>query len=137
MSTIGNIWRGAAALQSVQDLAGRVRDRVIAEAASDLSNIIEAGDFRIDMGSRAATVRGRLLQLSCTEFDVLVFIVSHRKRVVTSNTTLATQPEEGGVRQAHFLPALLSLKKKLQDAAPGAQYIRADVWILYEFHPGT
>jgi len=101
------------------------------------ASLIEAGDFRIDVDSHRVTVRGRELHLSCAEFDVLVYLVSHTKHIITSCTRLATKSEDGGVRQTEFLPALLSLRKKLREEVPGAQYVQAEAWLLYEFHPCT
>ncbi len=53
------------------------------------------------------------------EFDVLVFVVAHRKRLITPRTTLATRPEDGEVRHVNLLPTLFSLRKKLQEVMPG------------------
>ena len=96
---------------------------------------IEAGDFRIDLATRRATLRGRLLHLTESEFDVLVYVVSHGKGLITPRTTLATRGQAGEVRQTRLLPALLSLRKKLQEEVPGDQHLRAETWVLYEFHP--
>jgi DNA-binding response OmpR family regulator len=100
------------------------------------SGIIVAGDFRIDRDTRSATVRGHQVQLTPAEFDVLVYLTSHRKRVVTSRTTLAIS-EDQGVRQTEFLRNLLSLRKKLEEEVPKAHYVQTEAWILYDFDPGT
>jgi DNA-binding response OmpR family regulator len=114
-----------------------VLDRVAAQTPRDVRDIVEAEDFRIDVNTRSATVRGHKLHLNCTEFDVLVFLITHRRRLITSNTTLATKPQECDVRHAQFLPALLSLRKKLEEAVPGSHYIQTKAWVLYDFHPGV
>jgi DNA-binding response OmpR family regulator len=67
------------------------------------SGIIVAGDFKIDLESRSATVRGHQVRLSTAEFNVLVYLTSHRKRVVTSQT----------LRRA--------IKKRTRNATPAAQ----------------
>jgi DNA-binding response OmpR family regulator len=100
-------------------------------------DVMETGDFRIDVHSRSAAVRGLQLHLTGAEFDVLVFLTSHKRRLVTPHTRLTTQSEEGGLRQAKLLPALLSLRKKLQEEVPGARYIDTEAWLLVDFHPGT
>jgi DNA-binding response OmpR family regulator len=46
--------------------------------------IIANGDFRIDNQSSTATVCGREVILTSEEFDSLVFLVGHPRRVVTS-----------------------------------------------------
>lgn len=100
-------------------------------------SIIQSGDFRIDVDSRSATVRGHKLDLSCAEFDALVYLASHRRRLVTAHTSLATKSEDSGVRHTELLRALLSLQKKLREVVPGTQYLQTEAWILYDFHPGT
>jgi DNA-binding response OmpR family regulator len=99
--------------------------------------IIVAGDFKIDSQSRSASVCGRQVQLSAAEFDVLVYLTTHRKQVVTSQTTLAIKSKDQGVRQTEFLRNLLSLRKKLQEEVPDAHYVQTEALVLYDFDPGT
>jgi DNA-binding response OmpR family regulator len=101
----------------------------------DDENIIETGDFRINVYSRSVTVRGRQLQLNGAEFDVLVFLTSHKRRLVTSHTKLSTRAEGSTARQEDFLPALLSLRRKLEEEMPGVHYIDTEAWLLFDFHP--
>jgi DNA-binding response OmpR family regulator len=77
------------------------------------------------------------MQLTAAEFDVLVYVTSHRKQVVTSRTTLALKSADQGVRQTEFLRNLLSLRKKLQEELPDSHYVQTEAWILYDFDPGT
>jgi DNA-binding response OmpR family regulator len=134
-----------ATLQGIWDKAEGVRRRIsqtcepVAAGSWDSSGrVIAVGDFRIDVGSRSATVRGRELHLSGAEFDVLVFLIDHRKRLVTSSTLLSTRPDADSTRvsRTEFLRVLLSLRKKLEAEVPGNQYIQTEAWILYDFHPG-
>ncbi|HUO61384.1 MAG TPA: hypothetical protein VMU24_12000 [Candidatus Acidoferrales bacterium] len=101
----------------------------------DSERIIQVGEFRLNLDSRTAEVRGHELHLSAAEYEVLVFLVSHKKHFVTKRTTLATKGLDGRVTQSEFLPALLSLQKKLQQEVPGVQFVRTEAWILYDFHP--
>jgi DNA-binding response OmpR family regulator len=104
-------------------------------SAPDAREIVDEGDFHLELRNRQATVRGRTLRLSAAEFDVLVYLLSHRRRLITSHTRLATRSADHEVRQAAFLPALLSLRKKLNEQAPGVPYINTEAWMLFEFHP--
>ena len=98
--------------------------------------LIESGDFRIDLSRRAVKVRGNELQLAPAEFEMLVFLAGHHRRVVTPRTMLATSWSGKEVRQAEFVRVLLSLRKKL-DLAVGStpSYIRTEPWIFYSFDP--
>ena len=112
-----------------------VHGEVTTEPTRDL---IEAGDFLIDVPARRATLRGRELDLTSAEFDLLVFFVGHPKSFVTPHTMLATNWTSGEVRQAEFLRVLMSLTKKLDSTAGSTQhYIRTEPWIFYQFDPSS
>jgi DNA-binding response OmpR family regulator len=107
---------------------GRLRD------ATD-SEIIENGDFRIDLECRKTTVRGQEAHLTSEEFDLLVFLVGHPRRVVTARTLLSTRCGDHEVRQTQFLRVLTTLRQKLEAAAGREGYIRTEPWIVYRFDP--
>ena len=100
-----------------------------------INEIIELGDFRIDTGRHTASLRGEPLGLTGEEFDVLVFLTTNPQGFVTPQTTLAMNWLEGRLHQTDFLRVLLSLRKKLETAAPGQQYLRTEPWVIYRFHP--
>ncbi len=129
MASLANIWKKAGGEQTKSHLS--------LVAANTDEETIEAGDFRINVLSRSASVSGHQLRLSSAEFDVLLFLFSHKRRIVTSHTRLTTQSENGGLRQADFIPTLLSLRKKLQEEAPGSHYIDTEAWLLVEFRAGS
>jgi DNA-binding response OmpR family regulator len=97
------------------------------------ASTIEAGDLRIDLLARTVMLRGRELRLNSEEFDLLVFLTSHPKRMVTPATLLSTNWPGQGARQTEFLPALLSLRKKLD--AQGFHCLRIEPWVIYRFDP--
>jgi len=77
-------------------------------------DVIDVGDFHIDLSARTATVRGRELRLSSEEFDLLMFLTSHPRKLVTASTLLSTNWKGQGVRRAGFVHVLLSLRRKLE-----------------------
>jgi two-component system KDP operon response regulator KdpE len=81
------------------------------------------------------TLDGQELRLTPEEFDVLVFLSSHRQSMVTPRTTLATSWTANRLRQTEFFTTLISLRKKLDAAGPGKHYLRTEPWILYRFDP--
>lgn len=100
-------------------------------------DVVKAGDFRIDLSTRTVTVRGRELPLNQAEFEVLVFLANHPKRLVTPRTMLATRWTLQKVQQTEFLRALVSLGKKLRAQGGATQhYLRTEPWIFYSFDPG-
>jgi DNA-binding response OmpR family regulator len=115
------------------------RDRAAEQKAAEKSvsptGIIESGDFKIDLAGRTVTLDGQGLPLTSEEFDVLVFLAGHPRRLVTPNTMLATSWAKNGLRQTGFLKALLSLRKKLDAAGHGKHYLRTEPWVMYRFDP--
>ena len=97
--------------------------------------MLEIGDFRIDTLGHRATLRGEPLELTAEEFDVLVFLTTNPQRMVTPQTTLATHGRGARTQQIRFLRGLLSLRKKLENAATGQQYLRTESFFIYRFDP--
>ena len=103
----------------------------------DRESIVEVGDFTIDLSQRTVMVQGRDISLNDAEFDLLVFLTTHRRKVVTPRTLLITRWTQREVRQEDFLPVLLSLRKKLDSELPGQHYVRIEPWVLCRFEPST
>jgi DNA-binding response OmpR family regulator len=101
------------------------------------SQVLEAGEIRIDTAGKTATLRGLRLQLTAAEFDVLVFLGSHPQQLFNSRTVLATNWSAGPVHQTELLKSLFSLRKKIEAAAHGQQYLRAEPLVIYRFDPNS
>ena len=97
--------------------------------------MLEVGDFGIDIHRHRAILRGEPLELTGEEFGVLLFLTTNPQRVVTPQTTLATHWTGARTHQTQFLRVLLSLRKKLETAATGQQYLRTEPWVIYRFDP--
>jgi DNA-binding response OmpR family regulator len=92
------------------------------------SHLLKVGDFQLDLDHRSVRIRDRELSLSPEEFDLLVFLAAHPKRIITSHTMLRTRSGNGQACQVEMLPTLLSLRQKLQMVADGSRYIRTEPW---------
>lgn len=137
MASMADILGKKPSFQAIRQRLSHAWDETFSNIETNSTDYIEAGDFRIDVAARSATVCGEELHLSRAEFEVLVYLISHRKQVVTPHTVLTTKSDGAGLCEAEFLPALLSLRKKLREHVPGAQYIRTEAWMLYDFHPAA
>ena len=102
---------------------------------SNQPRIIEAGDFVIDLEQHTTRVRGHDLRLTPAEFDLLVFLVGHRRKVVTPRTLLVTRWTPREVHREDFLPVLQSLRRKLEEEIPTQHYLRTEPWLLCRFEP--
>jgi DNA-binding response OmpR family regulator len=118
-------------LKKMRDAAWK-HSSVQGEAPGD---VMELGDFRIDLFKETVTVRGRELQLTAAEFETLVFLTDHPKSFVTPHTAVEISCAGHGLQQAEFLRVLLSLRKKLESQDATNNYIRAEPWIFYRFDP--
>jgi DNA-binding response OmpR family regulator len=114
---------------------GNLLQRVPEVREDTQSDIIEHGDFHIDLRSHQVTVRGQEVQLTSEEFDMLVFLAEHPRRVITAHTLLSTRSGDHEVRQTQFLRVLTALRQKIESAAGRAGYIRTEPWVLYRFEP--
>lgn len=124
---------------SIRQLTGRL-SRLMQRAVgsrTESEEIIEAGDFRLDLSARRAAVRGQQLQLTAEEFDMLVFLAGHPRRIVTPRTSLTTRWGEQEVRQADFLRVLTSLRQKIASVEGQTSYIRIEPWVFYRFDPAA
>ena len=101
------------------------------------AELIQAGDFRIDLRSREVTVRGKEVQLTQEELDLLVFLTTHPKKLITPSTRLVTRARADRVRQTQFLRVLLQLSRKVEPDTGSHHYIRTEPWVFYRFDPGT
>ena len=100
-----------------------------------LGGVVQVGDFRLDLSRRTASVRGRELNLTATEFDVLLFLTNHPINVVTTSTTLITNWEGRQLRKAEFLQILLSLRRKIASAGDSNAYLNTESLVFCRFDP--
>src|SRR5215831_5842466 len=127
-----------AATWSLRQLfAAGAKENARSEENRAVGEVVEIGDFRIVTRKHSATLRGQELGLSSEEFDVLLFLTSNPQRFVTPQTMLATNWTNGRPHQTEFLRVLLSLRRKLETAAAGQQYLKTEPWVIYRFDPST
>ena len=114
---------------------GRIRARFSRPGSSaEPEERIETGDFRIDLRDRSVQLCGRSLNLTAAEFDLLVFLIRHPKKIISAHTQLVTRWGDTRVRQAEFLRVLRELSKKLEGDSSTPRYIRTEPWICYRFN---
>jgi len=120
-----------ASSSSISDVTGK---RAITHQTAADPDIMVTGDFRIDLRTRQASVRGQELLLNEEEFEMLVFMIGHPKSIITPQTRLTTRWGGSQIRQADFLRVMTQLRKKLE-AAGCSHYIRTEPWVVYRFDP--
>ena len=124
----------------VKEYCGKLRDTVerLNKAATSIPDTtVEAGDFQVNVTDRKVHLRGKDLQLTSAEFDLLLFLINHPRRIVSPQTRLATCWSPTAVRQADFLATLASLRKRLEAVDASHCYIRTEPWVFYRFYPSS
>jgi DNA-binding response OmpR family regulator len=92
---------------------------------------IKCGELTIHTAERIATLRSHELQLTSEEFDVLLFLATHPRGLVTQRTILTTAWSVGKLRRVEFLRSLVSLRNKLNAMGTERPHLRTEVWIMY------
>ena len=122
---------------SLRKLFAYTRDRAPEkdDESVPLTGIIESGDFMIDLDERTVILRRQGLRLTSEEFDVLVFLIGHPQRLVTTHTMLATSWTANRLRRTEFLRVLISLREKLDAVGQGKHYLGTEPLVVYRFDP--
>ena len=122
----------------MDELLARIRAalrRANETANEDLSSL-EAGDFRVDLGSRTVIVGERQVHLTPKEYDLLVYFIRHPGKVLTHRTLLAAVWGGNYVEQTEYLRVFIGqLRKKIELDSALPRYIVTEPWIGYRFNP--
>jgi two-component system KDP operon response regulator KdpE len=124
---------------SVNELLARVRAALRRASAPEEAEaeLIEVGDFRIDVPARIVTVRGQEVRLTPKEFDLLIYLAKHPGKVITHRTLLSAVWGSGSVEQPEYLRVFVGhLRKKLESDENTQRYIITEPWVGYRFEPG-
>jgi|SRR5579864_3254894 len=124
---------------STNELLARVRAAFRRAAVREEveEQLIEVGDFHIDLQSRAVRVKDRSLHLTPKEFDLLVYLARHPGKVVTHRALLAAIWGGNSVEQPEYLRVFVGhLRKKLELEEGPPRYILTEPWVGYRFEPG-
>lgn len=98
--------------------------------------IIEAGDFSIDTGTRQVVVRGEEIHLTPKEFELLLYLMKHSGKVLTHRTILSAIWGDNFTEQNEYLRVFIGiLRKKIEPNVAKPQYILTEPWVGYRFNP--
>ena len=100
------------------------------------SQVIEFKEINVDINSKTVTVNGKTISLTHTEYDLLVYFIGHKNKVVTKEA-IAENVRGDDMDQADSFKFIYShirnLRKKLLDAGSG-DYIHAIYGTGYNWH---
>jgi two-component system KDP operon response regulator KdpE len=124
---------------STNELLARVRAALRRAAAKDEPEVqvVDIGDFHIDLQARTVHVKDRSLHLTPKEFDLLVYMARHPRKVITHRALLSAIWGESSVEQPEYLRVFVGhLRKKLEADEGTSRYIITEPWVGYRFEPG-
>jgi two-component system KDP operon response regulator KdpE len=121
---------------SIQELQARVRAQLRRSATSnnETPQIIETGDFLIDLPQHRVAVRGQNIHLTPKQFDLLAFLAQHPGQVVTHRALLHAVWGTNADQPEYLRVTIGQLRKKIEIAEEPA-YIVTEPWIGYRFRP--
>lgn len=121
----------------INELLARVRAN-LRRAPQDESSggLIEEGDFRINMDAHTVLVRGREVKLTPKEFDLLVYLARHPRKVISHRNLLAAVWGANSTEQPEYLRVFIGqLRKKIESESGSQDYILTEPWVGYRFEP--
>jgi two-component system KDP operon response regulator KdpE len=124
---------------STSELLARIRAalRRSPPSTGTPQTLIELGDFRIDLDAHSIALAGREVRLTPKEYDVLVYMAQHPRRVLTHRAILNAVWGGNSVEQNEYLRVFVGQLRKKLEPEPGApKYILTEPWVGYRFEPG-
>ncbi len=126
----------------MDELLARVRAQLrrsmTPSSGAAASEVLEVGDFRIDLEARNVFVREVEVHLTPKEYDLLLHFVRHAGKVLTHRTLLAAVWGGNYTEQGEYLRVFVGqLRKKIESNPSSPRYILTEPWIGYRFNPDS
>jgi len=124
---------------NINELLARVRAglRRMAAARQPEAQMIEIGDFQIDLEKHSVQVKKRDVHLTPKEFDLMVYLARNPGKVITHRALLSAVWGANSVEQPEYLRVFVGhLRKKLEADDNASRYIVTEPWVGYRFEPG-
>jgi two-component system, OmpR family, KDP operon response regulator KdpE len=122
----------------MDELLARIRATLRRKPASDSqSQILEAGDFQVDLEAHTATQAGQELHLTPKEFDLMAHLIRNAGKVLTHRALLGAVWGGDYTEQTEYLRVFIGqLRKKIEPDPSTPRYILTEPWIGYRFNAG-
>ena len=121
----------------INELLARVRANLRRAPKEPVAGgAIEDGDFRIDQDAHTVFVRGRELKLTPKEFDLLLYLARHPRKVISHRALLAAVWGANSTEQPEYLRVFVGqLRKKIEPDSSAPNYLLTEPWVGYRFEP--
>lgn len=109
------------------ELLARIAVQLRKSGTSDIANVIETGDIRLDTFSHEVTVKTESVRLTKTEYAILKLLIQNPQKVIAKSVILERISEDTpDCTESSLKQHISNLRRKLRDAG-GRDYIEA-VW---------
>ena len=121
----------------INELLARVRANLRRSPKEPVeSGAIEEGDFRIDQDAHTVFLRGAEIKLTPKEFDLLLYLARHPRKVVSHRALLAAVWGANSTEQPEYLRVFIGqLRKKIEPDSSAPNYLLTEPWVGYRFEP--
>ncbi len=123
----------------IDELLARIRAtlRRAPTTQETTKNVLEAGDFLIQLEERKLTVKNQDVHLTPKEYDLMVYLLRHPGKVLTHHALLGAVWGGNYTEQTEYLRVFIGqLRKKIEPDPANPKYILTEPWIGYRFNPG-
>jgi DNA-binding response OmpR family regulator len=121
---------------SLRELAARVRAVFRRVEGLAQSEVIHAGPFVLDLASREARFKEKVLDLTPTEFDLLAFMARYPGRVFTRRELLSALRERTYATIPRTVDShIKNLRRKIEPDPDNPAYILTVHGVGYKFNP--
>jgi two-component system, OmpR family, KDP operon response regulator KdpE len=122
---------------SMGELHARIRAALRRTPKREQREMIALGDFNIDLAARQVKVRDAEVKLTPKEYDLLLYLAEHPRRVISHRTLLGAVWGDLNTEQPEYLRVFIGqLRKKIERNPAEPQYLLTDRWVGYRFDPG-
>jgi two-component system KDP operon response regulator KdpE len=123
---------------SILELQARLRAHLRRQAAvaSAPEEVIDSGDFHIDVPQHRVVIRGEDTHLTPKQFDLLLYLAQHPGKVLTHRALLQAVWGTNADQPEYLRVNIGQLRKKIErpDSAE-PRYILTEPWVGYRFRP--
>lgn len=123
---------------SIQELQARVRAHLRRQTAAEpeVAQVLDLGDFHIDVPQHRVIVRGEDIHLTPKQFDLLLHFAQHPGQVLTHRALLQAVWGTNADQPEYLRVNIGQLRKKIE--LPNTEepaYILTEPWVGYRFRP--
>jgi two-component system KDP operon response regulator KdpE len=123
----------------IDELLARVRAalRRASVVAYHQVEVLQGGDFQVDLEARIVKARGKELHLTPKEYDLLVYLIRNPNKVLTHRALLGAVWGSDYFEQTEYLRVFIGqLRKKIEPDPAKPRYILTEPWVGYRFNAG-